>query len=221
MSNGTETETPKNQVDQRISKESFSLEALRRGDRTEFARLVEEYSAVIYRLAYRMLNNQQDAEDVLQDTFLKALRGLKTFDGRSRLSTWLYRIAANESLMLIRRHKKGSLSLDEPLDSSTEDPDEPRQIIDWCCLPENELMSAEARKHLDQAIDTLSPNLRMVFVLRDLEGLSTAETGEVLGLTETAVKTRLSRARLHLREQLSEYFAESVSRRKIAVEGVQ
>jgi RNA polymerase sigma-70 factor (ECF subfamily) len=156
-----------------------------------------------------MLNDPQDAEDVLQETFLKALRGLKNFDGRSSLSTWLYRIATNEALMLIRRKKPDLVSTDEPVE--TEDGEqEPVQIVDWCCLPEDELMSAEAQHYLDEAIGRLSPNLRAVFVLRDLQGLSTQETGEVLNLSETAVKTRLSRARLRLREDLSGYYGEQL-----------
>ncbi len=201
-----------------LRSEGFSLEALRRGDRSEFARLVEAYSDTIYRVAVKMLENSQDAEDVLQETFIKAFRSLKNFDGRSRLSTWLYRIATNEALMLLRRGQKITVSIDEPL-SEEDDLAEPRQIVDWCCHPEEELMTAEARQHLDDAIDLLPPSLRVVFVLRDLEGLSTAETGEVLNLSETAVKTRLSRARLRLRESLSGYFGEASRFQPVAGEG--
>lgn len=188
---------------------AFSLEALKAGDRLEFARLVETYYEMIYRLAIKMLNNPQDAEDVLQETFLKALRGIRKFDGRSSISTWLYRIATNEALMALRRQKPNLISTDEPLETE-EGEQEPIQIVDWCCLPEPELMSAEAQGYLEQAISRLSPNLRAVFVLRDIEGLSTQETGEVLNLSETAVKTRLSRARLRLREDLSGYFGEKL-----------
>jgi len=191
--------------------EAFSLEALKAGDRAEYARLVEAYYPMIYRLALKMLNNPQDAEDILQETFLKALRGIRNFDGRSSLSTWLYRIATNEALMHLRRQKPEMISTDEPLENE-EGQQEPLQIVDWCCLPERELMSAEAQHYLDQAIDRLTPGLRAVFVLRDIEGLSTQETGEVLNLSETAVKTRLSRARLHLREYLSAYFGEKLAK---------
>lgn len=185
--------------------EAFSLEALRQGDRVEFARLVETYYTLIYRLAIKMLNNSQDAEDILQETFLKAYRHLKDFDGRSSLSTWLYRIATNEALMFLRRQKPEAVSIDEPLETE-EGEQEPLQVVDWCCLPENELLSAEAQSYLDQAVQKLPPSLRVVFVLRDIQGLSTLETGEVLNLSETAVKTRLSRARLRLREMLSGYY---------------
>jgi len=187
--------------------EDFSLDALRSGDRAEFALLVEAYYEMIYRLAIKMVNNPQDAEDILQETFIKAYRHLKNFDGRSSLSTWLYRIATNEALMFLRRQKPDMVSVDESLDTG-EGEVEPLQIIDWSSLPEEELMSAEAQVYLDKAVGKLSPSLRVVFVLRDIQGLSTRETAEVLDISETAVKTRLSRARLQLREELTSYYSE-------------
>lgn len=186
---------------------AFSLEALKNGDRAEFARLVDTYSNQIYHLALKMLNDSQDAEDVLQETFIKALRSISTFEGRSSLSTWLYRIAVNESLMRLRKRRPDVISMDE----EREDPEgesEPVEVVDWCCLPEQELVSAETRRFLDQAAQRLSPALRAVFVLRDIEGLSVRETAESLGISEVAVKTRLLRARLRLREELSAYFGE-------------
>jgi RNA polymerase sigma-70 factor (ECF subfamily) len=195
-----------------VSSETFSLEALRTGDRAEFARLIEAYSGVIYRLTLKMLHNTQDAEDALQDTFIKAYRGLPSFDGRSSLSTWLYRIATNEALMMLRKRKRTLVSIEEPLENSRDEEQEPLQIVDWCCLPEQELLSTEARAFLDKAIDELPETLRVVFVLRDVEGLSTLETAEVLNLSETAVKTRLSRARLRLRERLTGYYRDAVER---------
>lgn len=194
-------------------KEGLSLEALRSGDKAEFTRLVEKHSPQIYRLALKMLDNQQDAEDILQETFIKALRHLDTFDGRSSVVTWLYRIATNEALMQIRRKHADQVSIDEPL--QTEDGEqEPVQIVDWCCLPESELLSAEGRKELDHAVDQLPASLRIVFLLRDIEGLDTRETAEVLSLSETAVKTRLSRARLKLREELAGYYADRLENQK-------
>ncbi len=187
--------------------EEFSLQLLRAGDRAEVARLVDAYSTQIYRLALKMLSNPQDAEDVLQNTFMKALQALPNFEGRSSLSTWLYRIAVNEALMSIRRSKpEVSATL------QSDDEDEAEQILtsfsDWCCLPESELMSTEAQNHLDKAVQMLPEKLRIVFILRDLEGLSIRETSEALDLTETTVKTRLLRARLKLREMLSAYYGE-------------
>lgn len=191
--------------------EDFSIDALKAGDRAEFSRLVESYSANIYRLALKILNDRQDAEDVLQETFLKAYRHLKNFDGRSKVSTWLYRIATNEALMILRRQKPGVFSIDDSWNGGEEEK-EPLQIVDWCCLPEKELMSSEVREHLDEAIGQLTYPLRMVFLLRDVEDLSTAETAEILGLSETAVKTRLSRARMRLRQELTKYFGERIER---------
>jgi RNA polymerase sigma-70 factor (ECF subfamily) len=194
----------------KVEGEGFSLGALQAGDPEEFSRLVDAYSGKIYRLATKMLNQQQDAEDVLQETFLKAYRGLKSFDGRSKISTWLFRIATNEALMVIRRKHPEVVSIDEPVETEEGD-QEPVQIIDWCCLPEEELLSEETKERLDDAVKELPERLRVVFILRDINDLSTHETAEILGLSDTAVKTRLSRARLRLREGLSVYFGERTS----------
>ena len=189
----------------------ISLEALIAGDRAEFARLVDTYSSPIYRLGLRMLGTPQDAEDVLQNTFLSALNHLPKFEGRSSLSTWLYRIAANEALMLIRR-KKPEINLDDAQDSENDENLLPTQFVDWSALPEDELLSGEGKKALDSAIQSLPESMRIVFVLRDVEGLSIKETADALNLTETNVKTRLLRARMFLREQLSTYYGERIAR---------
>lgn len=192
--------------------EAQLIEALRAGNRMAFAQLVDTYSPRMYRAVLRILNDAQDAEDVLQETFLKALRALPVFEGRSSLATWLYRIAVNEALMLVRKRKGETVSLDEERDDG-EGEIEPVQIVDWCCLPESELMSAEARSFLDRAVQRLSPGLRAVFILRDIEGLSVKETAEALSVSEEVVKTRLLRARLKLREMLSVYYGERLSER--------
>ncbi len=185
----------------------FSIDKLRQGDRNEFARLVDHSAGGIHRLALRMLGNELDAEDVLQNTFLKALQSLPRFEGRSSLTTWLYRIAVNEALMLARSRKPEVQIAEEPGEEA-EDLPLPVQLKDWCCLPEADFLSAEAKQALERAIADLPEKLRVVFLLRDIEGLSIRETSEALTLTETAVKTRLLRARLQLREQLSAYFGE-------------
>lgn len=185
----------------------ISLEALIAGDRAEFARLVDEFSSPIYRLGLRMLGNPQDAEDVLQNTFINALTHIHNFEGRSSLATWLYRIASNEALMLIRK-KKPEVNLDD-VEGGDEDEDlKPTQFVDWSALPEHELLSGEGKRFLDEAIRTLPESLRIVFLLRDVEGLSIKETSDALNLTETNVKTRLLRARMALRESLSAYYGE-------------
>jgi RNA polymerase sigma-70 factor (ECF subfamily) len=191
--------------------ENFLLAALRNGDGAELARMVDVYSPKIYAMALRILGDPQDAEDVLQETFLKAIAHLKDFEGRSSLSTWLYRIATNEALMLIRKRKpEVPLSFD---DSTGEDDsrDEPVHLLDWCCLPEKELQSSEAREFLARAVGHLSPALRVVFTLRDIQGVSIKDTASILNVSEEAVKTRLLRARLKLREELSSYYSERIA----------
>ncbi len=187
--------------------EDVFLKRLQAGDPLAFARLVEENQSQIYNLALRMLGDPHEAEDVLQETFLSAFKSLPDFEGRSSLGTWLYRIASNASLMRLRKKQPDTISVDEPV---TLDDGEslPRQLADWSNLPEGELLSYETRQVMDDAIAELPRSLRIVFILRDIEGLSTAETGEVLDLSEGAVKTRLHRARLWLRERLSAYFSE-------------
>jgi RNA polymerase sigma-70 factor (ECF subfamily) len=185
--------------------QTFSIEALRSGDRDEFARLVDAYSGPVYRLGLRMLGREQDAEDVLQNTFIKILQHIKGFEERSSLSTWIYRIAANEALMMLRKMRP-EVNLD---DQGANDDENfmPVQFVDWGALPEETLESREAKDYLETAIKDLPEPLRVVFILRDIEGLSIKETSEALNLTETNVKTRLLRARLNLREKLSVYFA--------------
>ena len=190
--------------------QGLSIEALRSGDRDEFARLVDEFSGPIYRLGLRMLGREQDAEDVLQNTFLKILQNIRGFEERSSLSTWIYRIAANEALMMLRKMKP-EVNLD---DKNADDDDKlmPVQLVDWGALPEEILESSEAKGYLDTVINELPESLRVVFILRDIEGLSIKETSEALNLTETNVKTRLLRARLNLREKLSVYYGERFPR---------
>jgi len=197
----------------KIMPNDISLEALIAGDRAEFARLVDEYSSPIYRLGLRMLGNPQDAEDVLQNTFINALTHIQNFEGRSNIATWLYRIASNEALMLIRK-KKPEVNLDD-VEGGDEDEDlKPTQFVDWSGLPEDELLSGEGKQALDETIRTLPESLRIVFLLRDVEGLSIKETADALDLTETNVKTRLLRARMHLREGLSTYYGERLPVRR-------
>jgi RNA polymerase sigma-70 factor (ECF subfamily) len=190
--------------------QELSLEALRAGDRTEFARLVDAYSTPIYRLGLKILGNSQDAEDILQNTFINALTHLPDFEGRSSISTWLYRIASNEALMLIRR-RKPTLYIEDLQSDESSDDIMPETFVDWSLLPENELLSEEGRNALDTAIKKLPESLRIVFVLRDMEDLSIKETAEILSLTEVNVKTRLLRARMALREQLTSYYGERIA----------
>ena len=168
--------------------------------------MVERYSGVVYNLALRLMRNDpMEAEDVLQETFISAFRALDRFEGRSLLSTWLYRIAYNAALMRLRKRELTTVSIDEPRETEEGDPI-PRQLVDWGAVPDQVLLNRELRAALDVAVAALPETLRSVFVLRDIEGLSTAETAAILDLTETNVKVRLHRARLALRERLSAYF---------------
>jgi RNA polymerase sigma-70 factor (ECF subfamily) len=192
---------------------NLNLDAMRAGDRQEVARLVDAAYPAIYRLALRMVDNEQDAEDVLQETFIKVMRALPGFKGRSALTTWIYRIAVNEALMLMRKRKGNMVSIEDDGDDDGEE-GEGMHIVDWCCLPEAEFVSAETRQHLDRAVQQLPPRLRMVFLLRDIEGFSVAETAELMKISEANVKTRLVRARLKLREMLTVYFGERVQEKR-------
>jgi RNA polymerase sigma-70 factor (ECF subfamily) len=181
--------------------------AAQHGDKRAFTQLVEKYEQRAYNLARKMMRDQQDAEDVLQETFISVYRNLSNFHGDSSFSTWLYRIATNASLMKLRRRKEPPLSLDESIESNG-DAALPREIADWGITPEEALLSSETRAQMDVAITALPELLRTVFVLRDVEGLSVQETADVLKISVPNVKTRLHRARLMLRETLSAYFKE-------------
>lgn len=189
--------------------EHLNIKKLQSGDQDEITKMVQLYSDSVYRVALRMLSSSTEAEDVLQETFIKAIKSIGSFEGRSSLSTWLYRIAVNEALMLIRK-RKPEVALVNDENDEEDNGISVSQIVDWCCLPESEFLSNETREILDQAIHKLPENLRTVFILRDVEGLSILETAEALNLTETNVKTRLLRARMRLREELSAYFGEKL-----------
>ncbi len=189
--------------------EHLNIKKLQSGDQDEITKMVQLYSDSVYRVALRMLSSSTEAEDVLQETFIKAIKSIGSFEGRSSLSTWLYRIAVNEALMVIRK-RKPEVALVNDENDEEDNGISVSQIVDWCCLPESEFLSNETREILDQAIHKLPENLRTVFILRDVEGLSILETAEALNLTETNVKTRLLRARMRLREELSAYFGEKL-----------
>jgi RNA polymerase sigma-70 factor (ECF subfamily) len=194
-----------------LNEETLNLEALRKKDKRAFAQLVDQNSDHIYRLALRLTGNPQDAEDVVQETFIKAFNNVESFEGRSKVSTWLYRIATNEALMLLRRRKDGITHIDEGVETD-EGEIMPIQIVDWCCLPEQEIMTEETRQVLQDAALQLSSANRAAFLLRDVEGLSTQEAAEALDISESALKVRLMRARLQLREALSDYFANRMAK---------
>ncbi|MGA2112926.1 MAG: sigma-70 family RNA polymerase sigma factor [Anaerolineales bacterium] len=182
------------------------LELLRHRDPEACARCVQEHWDGLYRLALRILKDPQEAEDTVQETFLNAFRNIDTFQGRSSIGTWLFRIAYNTALMRLRKTHRETVSVEGS--DSGDGEGEPLELFDFSNLPEEEVLNREVQDQIQAAIQDAPSNLRTVFALREVEGLSTAETAEVLGLSEEAVKTRLHRGRLWLRQRLSRYFAE-------------
>jgi RNA polymerase sigma-70 factor, ECF subfamily len=181
------------------------VERVRAGDVAAYDKLVRKYERQIFRIAQHITQNREDAEDVMQDAFVKAFEKLEQFQGNSKFYTWLVRIAVNESLMRLRKRRTGKLvSMDE--DVQTEEGSVPRDFADWAPNPEDNYSQAELAEILKKTIQGLPQGFRVVFVLRDVDGLSTEETAETLGLSIPAVKSRLLRARLQLRERLSRYF---------------
>jgi RNA polymerase sigma-70 factor (ECF subfamily) len=177
----------------------------RTGDAAAFTELVNRYERNIFRLARHITQSPEDAEDVLQETFLKAYEHLDEFQGHSKFYTWLVRIAVNQSLMKLRKRRSDkSVSLDETFDTGEENLT--REIAVWEDNPEQAYSREEIAEILSRAVESLPPIFRTVFALRDIEELSTEETAAVLNLSVPAVKSRLLRARLRLREKLTRYF---------------
>ena len=177
----------------------------RDGDVHAFETLVRKYDRQIFRIAQHITQNREDAQDVVQDAFLKAYEKLDQFQGNSKFYTWLVRIAVNESLMRLRKRRTGKMvSIDE--DVETDEGSVPRDLADWSPNPEQNYTQAELAEILRKTIQGLPLGFRVVFQLRDVDGLSTEETAETLGLSVPAVKSRLLRARLQLRERLSRHF---------------
>ncbi|HTM48536.1 MAG TPA: sigma-70 family RNA polymerase sigma factor [Bryobacteraceae bacterium] len=181
----------------------------RSGDTGAFNELTERYQRNIFRLAQNITQNREDAEDVLQETFLKAYEHLPDFHGDSKFYTWVVRIAVNEALMKLRKRKwDKTVWLDEPV--QTGEDTVAREIAVWEDNPEQRYSKEELHEILDKAVNGLAPPYRTVFVLRDMEGLSTEETAEALELSVPAVKSRLLRARLQLRDKLTAFFKKKV-----------
>jgi RNA polymerase sigma-70 factor, ECF subfamily len=198
--------TNPHQLPSSIAKEDEHLlvAAAKRGDGAAFEELVNRYERKIFRLTMNITRNREDAEDAMQDAFLKSYSHLKDFQEDSRFYTWLVRIAANEALMRLRKRRPNQFSLDEPIEGDEDLM--PRELQDWGPSPEQRFAQTEMHEILSEVIDKLEPDFRVVFVLRDIEELSTEETAKTLGISVPAVKSRLLRARLKLRQKLDRYF---------------
>jgi RNA polymerase sigma-70 factor (ECF subfamily) len=188
----------------------------RQKDFAAFEALLERYEDKVFRLAYRFVRNESDAKEILQDTFLSVWRKLDTFKGDSQFSSWVYRVAANTALMRLRSQRRHPQISTEDLPAGFLDNYRPSGSEglahlpspgeNWAKRPDDQLQSDELRRHIQEAVDALPELYRTVFLVRDVEGLSTEETAEVLGISVPTVKTRLHRARIALRESIAKYF---------------
>jgi len=185
------------------------ITALKRRDPDALSQVFTDHADKIYRLAVSQLHNEQSADGVVQDTFMKLIEHIDGFDGRAQIGTWLYRVAYNECMMRLRGQRP-----QVDFDSVDETGVMPEILIDWRELPERMVSSSEAMAEVEKAIAELSPALRAVFILRDVEALSVKEAASVLDISPSAVKVRLHRARLLLREKLAGYFSERVNQTK-------
>jgi RNA polymerase sigma-70 factor (ECF subfamily) len=180
------------------------------GDTRAFDELVRRYRDKVYRLGFKILRHEDDAAEALQDAFLSAYRGLKNFKAESTFSTWLYRITTNAALMKYRKRREGHISLEQS--QSRDDDAQPMELADWSAIPDEELEDRETWEVLMEAVDRLPEDLRVVFYRRDWLEESNADVADSLGLTVAAVKSRLHRARMQLRERLNRHFAGKLSR---------
>jgi RNA polymerase sigma-70 factor, ECF subfamily len=176
------------------------VHACKQGDVNAFEPLVKRYDTRLFRIAQHVTHNREDAEDAVQDAFLKAFRNLGKFQEKSQFSTWLIRITVNESLMKVRKQR---YTREIPIES---DSHEEIEVVDWSPNPEQLYRTSELRNILRSQLQELAPGLRVAFILRDIEGLSSDEAARVLEITVDALKARLWRARLKLRHLLTTYF---------------
>jgi RNA polymerase sigma-70 factor (ECF subfamily) len=181
------------------------------GDNRGFDELVRRYRDRVFRLSTKILRHEDDAAEALQDAFLSAYRGLKNFKAESTFSTWLYRVATNASLMKYRKRRDDHVSLEQS--QSYQQDAEPLAIPDWSQQPLEELLDSETREVMEEGLRRLPEDLRTVFILRDEEGHSNAEVAEILDLSVAAVKSRLHRARIVLRDRLDRYFKDRMNRK--------
>ncbi|MBK7499413.1 MAG: sigma-70 family RNA polymerase sigma factor [Ignavibacteriales bacterium] len=183
--------------------ESKLVELAKSGDRQALAQLVKNNEQTVYNFSFKICRDRDKAEHIMQETFFSMIKSLHQFDGNSKISTWLYRIVSNHCLMLARKDKSRTFVSIDNDDELYED----KYTADWSNIPNQDIENTELKKILDESIDKLSPEYRIVFLLRDVEGLSTEETAQLTELSVPAVKSRLHRARAFLRKELNEAFS--------------
>jgi RNA polymerase sigma-70 factor (ECF subfamily) len=191
-----------------IPSDASLIAQIKNGDERAFSKLVQRYEQTVWGFAFKLCRDQEKAEESFQDTFVNVFRKIDQFDGRSKFSTWLYTIVANNCLMKRRRRKIEHLleSLDEAPD--VEDASVQKQLVAWDDTPVEKLLHGELKEQLDAAIQKLPDDYRVVFVLRDLEQRTAEETSKITGLSVPAVKSRLRRSRVFLRQQLHEFMSQ-------------
>lgn len=183
--------------------ENELIKKAQEGDRNALAKLVKQYEQTVYNFAFKICRDKERAEHTMQETFLSMVKSIKQFSGKSKLSTWLYTVVSNHCLMMARSNKKH-------LHTSLDDEDaliDEKSITDWNISPEKLTENGELNEILNEAISKLPPDYRVVFMLRDIQGFSTEETGEATNLSVPAVKSRLHRARAFLRNELNNTFS--------------
>jgi RNA polymerase sigma-70 factor (ECF subfamily) len=209
---GSATEAPPTPAAETAAADSDMalVERARNKDFAAFEELMSRYEDKVFRLAFRFVRNESEAKEILQDTFLAIWRKLDTFKGDSQFSSWVYRVAANAALMRLRSQRRHPEVSTEELPAGFLDQQQYGQIVspgeNWARRPDDQLQSDELRRHIQSAVDALPEIYRTVFLVRDVEGLSTEETAELLGISIPTVKTRLHRARMALREAITGYF---------------
>jgi len=200
---------PKEDKKEDKAEEDELVRKLQAGNMEVFDQLVERFQKKIYALSFNLTRNQMDAQDVTQDVFLTLFRKIHTFQGKSAFSSWVYRITLNAAYMKLRSRKKDqSVSIDDMLPTFNKAGFQQEKVQDWSENTESLLFANETRNIIQKAVDQLPEKEKVVFLLRDVEGISTEKVGEILDLTIPAVKSRLHRARLFLRKKLSTFFEE-------------
>ncbi len=196
---------PKAQDQRPDEEERLLVQRVKAGDQQAFEALYRRYVSMVYRQAIKLVGNEAEAEEVVQEVFLTLYEKAKTFRGDSALSTWLYRLTVNTTLMKLRRRKRTKeVAFDDYLPQYQDDGHHlVRPVVDWSPDPEGRLLRAEVHRTLQQALDQLPPVEKAVVVMSDLDGVANREIGKALGLSVPAVKSRLHRARLFLRGQLA------------------
>ena len=200
-----------NVVDWATEPDADLVKRAQAGETRAFDELVRRYQDKVFRLTFKILRHDDDAAEATQDAFLSAYRGLKNFKAESTFSTWMYRIGTNAALMKYRRRRDGHVSYEQS--QSTNEEAEPLAIADWSAQPLDDLLDAETREILAKEVEKLPANEREVFLLRDIMEQSNEQVAKELGLSVAAVKSRLHRARVHLRDRVNRYFREKLSRK--------